>query len=711
MSIFNRKSLAVCLGAGIGLPLFTVASAQGVDPGIHEETGSWLVETIIVTGNREGYSAPRTFSATRTNTDLIDVPQSVQVITGTLLKEQDRRQLGEALVNVSGMTPTRSDENLFIPPMVRGFPAEVYLDGLPVFAGNQQAYDPSSIVGVARTEVLKGPSATLYGGGLGSPLGGLINVVSRQPDNEPGGNISLRTGSFSTINPYGALNVPVTDTVTAQIVGEYQSNDSWIDLVDGERWSLQPSLAFQVGPDTDLLLQGQFNHRSNLEYSAIPAEQALAGVIDRHVFPGSPIGQPQTENNNRMGTVSLRHLFSSGVELNLTGRYYSGEVDQHGSFVFPDLFPVDPATPTVYPVAPVTMDTRTKEATIDANFIFKADMMGGEHVLLAGASYDRTNFYSGMGLFISDTPSGNIDLAEPSYDLTYTPQLPVNSYTDDRFETYAVYLQDQADYGRLHLTGGLRLTSLTFVENSNIGVANDSTYTHLSPRIGATFDLVPGIALYAGYATAFRAPFGFIGLDSPDPEESDNVEAGIKLSLPDAGLSGTIAGFRQVRENVSVSDTDNLGFFIQSGSQRASGMEVDMVWEPDPAFSLLANYAYTKTRDDGAAPGDNLTRIPQSSGRIAARYRVLDGRLQGLSFGAGVTAFTSRELTLPNTVSVPGYAVIDAQASYDLGRFTLGVSVVNLGGREAFDPYSYFGNAIVAPNQPRSIYVTFGARF
>jgi len=233
----------------------------------------------------------------------------------------------------------------------------------------------------------------------------------------------------------------------------------------------------------------------------------------------------------------------------------------------------------------------------------------------------------------------------------------------------------------------------------------------LSPRIGATFDLIPGIALYAGYATAFRAPFGFIGLESPDPEKSDNVEAGVKLSLPDAGLSGTIAGFRQVRENVSVSDPDNLGFFIQSGSQRASGVEVDMVWEPNPAFSLLANYAYTRTRDDGAAPGDNLTRIPQSSGRIAARYRVLDGRLQGLSFGAGVTAFTSRELTLPNTVSVPGYAVIDAQASYDLGRFTLGVSVVNLGGREAFDPYSYFGNAIVAPNQPRSTYITLGTRF
>ncbi len=175
-------------------------------------------------------------------------------------------------------------------------------------------------------------------------------------------------------------------------------------------------------------------------------------------------------------------------------------------------------------------------------------------------------------------------------------------------------------------------------------------------------------------------------------------------------MSGTIAAFRQVRDNVTISDPDNLGFFIQSGRQRASGLEVDLVWEPNPAFSLLANYAYTDTRDDGAAPGDELTRVPESSGRIAARYRMLDGPLTGLSFGAGITAFTSRELTLPNTIAVPGYAAIDAQASYNLGRFSLGVSVINLGGREAFDPFSYFGDPIVAPNQPCSAFVTLKAK-
>ena len=110
------------------------------------------------------------------------------------------------------------------------------------------------------------------------------------------------------------------------------------------------------------------------------------------------------------------------------------------------------------------------------------------------------------------------------------------------------------------------------------------------------------------------------------------------------------------------------------------------------------------------APGDRIARVPKSSGRIAARYRLLHGPAKGLSFGAGVTAFSARELTLPNSIAVPGYAVIDAQASYDIGRFSLGISVVNLGGRRAWDPHSYMGYPVVAPNQPRSAYATLKVR-
>jgi len=321
-----------------------------------------------------------------------------------------------------------------------------------------------------------------------------------------------------------------------------------------------------------------------------------------------------------------------------------------------------------------------------------------------------------MGLFVSNTPDGTIDLAHPIYDATYTAQLPPNFPQADHYRTTAFYVQDQATYDRLHVTGALRYTLLQFreVSNANVGVANDDTYHHVSPRIGATFDVTRGVALYAGYATGFRAAFGFIGLASPKPETSRNVEGGLKLALPTAHLSGTIAVFDQTHNNVATPDPNNPGFNIQTGGQRARGVEADIVWEPTRAFSLLANFAHTdaKVTADNVIPvGSELPRVPKDSGRIAARYRVLSGSARGLSLGAGVTALSARQLTLPNTVSVPGYAVIDAQTAYDIGRFTIQLSAVNLGGRRAFDTYQYFNNPVVMPIQPRSAYLTLKARF
>ena len=147
-----------------------------------------------------------------------------------------------------------------------------------------------------------------------------------------------------------------------------------------------------------------------------------------------------------------------------------------------------------------------------------------------------------------------------------------------------------------------------------------------------------------------------------------------------------------------------------TGQQRARGAEADLTWEPVHTLSLLANYAYTEaavTKDNVIPIGNLLARVPRNSGRVAARYRVLNGPAEGLSFGAGVTGFSARQDTLPNTVLIPGYAAVDAQAAYDFGRrYTVEGSAVNLANRQTYDLYEYFGFAVVMPNQPLSAYVT-----
>ncbi|HUB28146.1 MAG TPA: TonB-dependent receptor [Terracidiphilus sp.] len=693
---------------------FTVGAQTTAEQNVTLSVGS-ASETIQVTAAPDGFAALDSSSATRTDTPLIEVPQSVETITHAVLVQQDVHKLADALASVSGVTPTKPEELLFTPPIVRGFPAEVYLDGLPIFGGNQQAFDPTSLVGVERIEVLKGPNSTLYGGGLGTPLGGIINIESERPADSLNGIVAFRGGNFTTRDPYVDLNAPLGSRIAGRLAGEYLTNQSWIDLVKGDHWSVQPSILFQIDSRTDLLLQGQINDRSQLEYSGLPAAQALAGQIDRNAFPGSPIGQPETTDNNRMVTPTLRHAFTDRLKLAVTGRYYDSSINENGSFVDPQMFAPDPSTPTVYPVIPITLITDTKEGAFDANILANADLLGGVHAFLAGVDYDWTSFYSGMGLGVNASTVGTIDLANPVYTLVFASQTPVNYIEDDHYKTLGGYVQDQATYRRFHLTAALRFTQLKFLESSNYGVANDSTYHHVSPRVGATFDVAPGVALYAGYSTAFRAAFAFVGVLPPKPETSRSTEGGLKLALPRAGLSGTIAFFDQTHNNVATPDPANPGFSVQVGQQRAKGAEADLIWEPTRAFSLLANYAYTEaavTQDNAIPIGNVLARVPRNSGRVAARYRVQHGAAEGLSFGSGVTGFSARQDTLPNTLSTPGYAVVDAQAAYDFGRrYTIEGSAVNLTDRHTFDPFEYFGFPVVMPNQPLSAYVTLKIHF
>ena len=677
--------------------------------------------SVQVTGTRgraAHYAVPDAGSATRTPTPLLQTPQAVQVLDRTLLEEQDRRTLADALVNVSGVTPTRPEETLFIQPIVRGFPAEIFLDGLPAF-GTTAFIDPTSLVGTERVEVVKGPTSTVYGGGAGAPLGGLINVVSTRPEADAGGVVGFRTGRFATVDPYADLNVPFGARVAARLAGEYQRNTSWIDHVAANRWSVQPSLSAELSPTTELLVRGQFDRRSQLEYSGMPAAQALAGQLGRDAFPGATTGQPRTTVDNRLATAELRHAFrrstrgvaratGDDVHLTVSGRSYDGRIRDYGSFVLPEFAAPDPATPTAYPIFTLYLPTRVKEGTLDANLSATADALGGRHVLLGGVNYDHTAFSSAIGF--DGVPVGVADLAGPSGPLAFGAIPAPTTTQTNRYATVAAYGQDQATYGPLHLSGSLRYTQLQLRQQEQ---AVDRTYRRLTPRAGATVDMATGVALFAGYATGFRAPVNFVGRTPPKPETSRSAEGGLKLALARLGLSGTLAAFDMTRRNVSTPDPGDPMFAIQTGEQRARGVEADVTWEPTRRWSLIANYAYTEaavTRDPTIPVGNRLPRVPRNSGRVAARYRVLGGAAKGLAFGAGVTAFGAREITLPNTVPVPGYAAVDAQAAYDVGRFTAQLSAVNLAGRRAFDAFQYLASPVVIPAQPRAVYVTLKAR-
>lgn len=696
------KLRPLCLALASLLPV--AAHADDAD-----ETRSWTLPELIVAPAADSITAPITGTATRTQTPVEKVPQSIQTLTRTLIEDQQLQDVSTALKNVSGVSPSTMLETVLQVPLVRGFGVNYYFDGLPTYGLPSTVADPASLINVQQIEVAKGPSSTLYGGGSGAPLSGLLNIVSRLPDSEFGGSAAIRVGSFDTFG--GEFDVsPPGEHGAWLLTGMAEQADSYIDVIDSRRHSFYPTFAYDFSPDTKLVVRAQYNKLEQREYAGLPAELTVVNglLIDRDRFSGAE-DAPRTTSENQMVTADLTHDLEDS-QWRVAVRHYDGKVREYATF------PLLPFGGTVYAFGSgyLPADTSQTFATLSWTRDFGTDQLS--HRLLLGVDADRTDYEGGLGI---NFEWGLIDYNDPTTNLPFGATPVATDLQQDDLNTLAVFAQDQIQIGeRLNVLAGIRFSQLDVQSqytSSGIPFVNtDETYNEWTPRVGATFAVSDSVSLFAGHARGFQGVVAAFGVTDPEPESSTSNEFGIKLTQPIDGLTGTIAWFDITRENVITADPDNVGFSIQTGEQRARGLEADLVYEPNQAWSVLFNYAHTNaevTEDNRLPVGDRLRRVPKQSARLAAHYRFQSEALAGFELGAGVTGQTERELTLPNTVTAPGIALVDAQLAYDFGAASVSLSIQNLFDRESFEPYQYLGGAYVVPTMPRSVFVTVRTAF
>ena len=302
---------------------------------------------------------------------------------------------------------------------------------------------------------------------------------------------------------------------------------------------------------------------------------SLASQLSLRAFPGTTTGQPRTRIHNSAETLELQNRVSDAIRWTLIGRYYDSSTHEYGSFVYPSLGPPDPATLTLYPVFTIYLPSKVTEGMVDANLAANLRGLGGRHELLGGFNYDHTNFEGDLGF--NGVPVGTLDLAHPNYELPFGDVPPVTTFRPTGMRRWPDTRRTRRPMAACNLLGAVRLTRFSLKQ---VQQSYDTTYVRANPRVGGTFDIVPGIALYGAFATGFRGAVNFIGENTPRPETSRNEEGGVKLALSRIGLSGTVAAFQQVRRNVSNADPNNPFFSIQTGEQRARGVEADATWEP-----------------------------------------------------------------------------------------------------------------------------------
>jgi iron complex outermembrane receptor protein len=689
------------------------ASSQALPDAADEKRDGGLSQSTA--GTVDGYRALTAVSATGVETPLEEVPQSIQVVPRSLIDDQTPRGIDEAVQNVSAVQATaRLQTPAYDNARIRGFLGEQWLDGLPVF------YNPGfrdALAHVERVEVIKGPNAVLYGGSFGAPIGGVINVVSKLPFDKARMEFGGTVGSDSYYRSHFDLNQPVAadGSVLFRMTGEYLNAGSFIDEIETDAYSINPTLILNNLAGTKLTLQARATRWQQPEYQGLPAVGTVAGDfrIDPHMYINAR-DAPDAFSRHHALTATLDHRISDGVDATVKARWSQSTFGEYGQIIIGSdgigaNAPLVP--PSSWLLSNGLLEQEQEEMTVAGNVRMKFADSFSKSTLMVGADHSRITDRGDLYLDAALGGAGLIDLNSPSFAFPYVapPRSPATTFEDEAatYVNQGVYVQIQSMVAdRLHLLGGLRLADLEINHTDFIDSAHRVAHeTRLLPRFGALVELTEQVSAYASYSEGLQGSYLFSQRGLPEPEFSQQREAGLKFDLA-GGFTGSVAVFEIDRSGVPV--VVNLQI-VGDSRERARGVEFDSVWQPDRNWSVVSSYAFVDAvllDSNGAAmPGVRRVGVPEHSGRLWINYAFDPGMLNGWSVGAGFYAATNQAVDLANIYFTDSFMTVDAKVTYATDAFTVTASAKNLLDEDYFVSHFYLGGR-VAPGDDKAYYLT-----
>lgn len=714
----------------LSLGVLVYAYAYGVSADTDEVAVEAVTEldTVTVTADTEEtddnklYNAKYSTGATRTDTPIKEIPQSVQIITRRVINDQQNVTVSETLRNVSGVIPNNV---LFTPSTeatkIRGFAAEQLLDG---FTQYYNPGDRESTNNLERVEVLKGSNAVLYSGGSGAPVGGVVNLVSKQPKPTAFGQIGTKIGSYDFYQPFVDINQPINDNVLTRFTAEYTNAGSFINEIDTERYNLNPSFTITDNNKNSFTLQSRIAKWRQQEYQGLPATGTVTGNFDiqnPYMFIG-PSDTPYSHSDFYGVWASFDHWFNSTWSANVKARYSESEFDELTQTLVGRSNRVisytadEPLRPnSLWGLTNTEIFQQQTEHSLLGNVLAQFDYGPSQNKFLLGADYSE---FVDEGFNNLNSTLQAIDLAQAQP--TFQPY--IRDWDTDKTlfvtnTTYGGYAQLQSTlYQRLHLLFSVRagVVEINYHDFNQLTYDGKTSATRILPRAGAVFDITPEFSLFVNYSEGMRGqPFTrFSG--NPEPALSESLEAGFKFDFAQQ-LSGQIALYQIDRSNVAVAVNENAFSSKPGGQQQSKGFDVDLVYKPLPQLQLLGNYAYTiaEFSNDlapGITKGNRLMGIPEHSMRVWANYEFSQPMLKGFSAGAGIYWQSEVYLSNRNLYQSDSYYTLDATLGYQYQRYKLAATIKNLSDEFYYQSYGYLGGR-VAPAQGISTYVTFSMDF
>ncbi|MGV6875260.1 TonB-dependent siderophore receptor [Pseudochelatococcus sp. B33] len=663
-----------------------------------DEEGTLVLDTITVQDQAEsawgpvtGYVATRTATGSKTDTPIIEVPQSVSVVTRDRIRDQGVSTTPEALRYTPGVLaqPWGFDPR-YDQFKLRGFEITsigAFRDGMrmPTAGLMSWSYDP---YGVERLEVLRGPSSVLYG--AGSP-GGIVNMVTKRPPLTPLHEVEVSGGSYARKQISADFGGPIDaeGIWSYRFTGLLRDSDTQVDFVRDDRRFVAPALTWRPSADTSLTVFGSYQHDLSSSYGTLPALGTRFatpyGRIARNFFIGEPNFDRVERKAYSLG-YAFEHRFNDNwtVRQNLRWGYLEADHDVlYGAGLRSDLRTLDRAV--------FTVDGKLRSFTVDNQVEGKFDTGPLTHTLLFGLDYQHiqarwTNRYSDS-TYDPDVPT--IDVYAPRYGYA-VPIPPVIQNNENTLSQAGFYIQDQVRFGGLIVTAGARHDWATNKLKDYLARSIDTQdMKELTWRVGVGYEFASGLVPYAAYATSFLPVLGterFVGSDRSGgafkPTTGEQIEVGLKYQPAGTNSLLTLSLFDLKQQNVLTPDPVDPLYSIQTGEIHTRGIEVEAQASLAKGLDAVATYTYTHAEISKDTDHDIVGNAPAVAPRHMAsfwlNYTLQEGTFQGLGFGGGVRWVGSSYADTANSFKNQPFTIADAAVHYERDNWRIAVNAKNL---------------------------------
>jgi len=678
------------------------------NPVLAEEPQTLELDAISVTSDYEsatgpvdGYRATRSSSATKTDTAIRDIPQSISVIPVSVLNDLGSISVERALDFAGGVSKQNNFGGLTLYEYsVRGFTtSEFYKDG---FSANRGYPSTPDVASIERIEVLKGPAASLYG--RGDP-GGTVNIVTKKPRPEAFATLHTSAGSWDRYRTALDVNTPLDEdgNVLSRVNLAVEDGQSFRDHVDRERVFVAPSFSWQLNPDTTLLVESEFvRHRSTFDRGIVAPNNVWSGV-SRSTFLGEP-NDGDIDNHNNLLQAALEHHLNDAWKLRLASHYKQGKLWGFASEA------------RALNADGHTVNRRYRERDNDwHDSITQLELRGlfdtgpWQHELLIGSEYENYRKNERVTT-IAGSPYA-VDIDQPVYGQPKPGGARSGTDFFEHVESRALNLQDQILFtDTLRGMLGARLERFEQgIDDHTRNTTNRQQHDALTQRAGLLYQLTPEIGLFANASTSFKPNNGLDAAGrSFDPEEGVGYEIGIKSELFDDRLSSTLAAFHIEKKNVLALDpgTDTSRAM---GKARSQGFDLQVAGQVTDAVRVIGAFAYIDaevTEGDKVIPtGSRILGVAKHSGSLLGVYAFQDGRLRGSDLGAAFTYVGDRSGEAGSDFELPAYHTVDLLAHYKASdNVTVGLNLNNVFDEKYFE--RSYSNYWVNPGEPRNFTVS-----